>query len=918
MIIIQEQKTKNIPGGTSLNVSFPYNPAIVDAIKDCAHPGIYDKKTKTWEVPCTCLARLIEILCKIDDITINLLKTKDKAEEPVTYKLQKYKTRPFSYQEEGIQFGLNHERWLLLDAPGLGKAFTLDTPVLTPTGYKAIKDINIGDVVFDENGCKCNVTNTYDHDMLDMYKVSFSDDTSVICCKDHLWQLNYCANNWDKYAKKYYHATRSECHPLSWLLENNRYKKNTFFIPKCKPIMFDKKNLPLDPYVLGAIIGDGAISKSISFTSADQFIIDKLNDRLPNNYFCNLINNSSIDYRITCAEGIAKHTTRSGNLIKQILSSLNLYGCTSHTKFIPDIYKYSSVEQRLELLQGLMDTDAYATKDNLLQYTTVSKQLAEDVKFLVQSVGGLVNLKEYISSYKDNKNVIHECSNTYSLTIRIDNPAMLVSLPRKAELLKPRKYLPCRKIVNIEYVGKQPGKCLTVDSPNHLYIVKDCIVTHNTLQIIYLAQELKKREKLKHCLIICGINTLKANWAKEIAKHSDLTYRILGQRETKKGDIKIGGIKERLEDLNSNIKEFFIITNIETIRDDKIFKALNKNKNNIDMIVVDECHRAKSVSSQQGKHLLGLKFGKYRIGLTGTILTNSPLDAYAPLRFIQKEQCSYTNFRYYYCTYGGNFNNILVGYKHLGELKDQIESCSLRRTKDLLDLPEKTIINEYVDMDGPQQSFYENIKQGIVDQVDKVEMSTANLLSMAARLRQATACPYILTTENINSAKIERAVDLIEQIVYNNDKVVVFSTFKETLNRLSEQLEQYKPLLCTGDIKDNQISKNIDVFQNDDEHKVMLCTHQKMGTGITLTKASYAIFIDVPWTNADYLQCQDRIHRIGSKKPVFIYHLITTGTIDEHVLEIVEDKEALSDYVVDNKITKKGLKSLKKYIEELK
>ena len=109
------------------------------------------------------------------------------------------------------------------------------------------------------------------------------------------------------------------------------------------------------------------------------------------------------------------------------------------------------------------------------------------------------------------------------------------------------------------------------------------------------------------------------------------------------------------------------------------------------------------------------------------------------------------------------------------QLKYQLEQVALRRKKDLLDLPPKTIITEYVEMEPQQQQFYENIKKGIVDQVDKVKMSTANLLAMVTRLRQATSCPQVLTTETIPSAKVDRCVDLVEQILTDPDeKVVIF------------------------------------------------------------------------------------------------------------------------------------------------
>lgn len=470
---------------------------------------------------------------------------------------------------------------------------------------------------------------------------------------------------------------------------------------------------------------------------------------------------------------------------------------------------------------------------------------------------------------------------------------------------KPFEY----QIDGIKY-GLQEGheKWLLTDAPG----------LGKSLQILYIAQELKKQKKIEHCLIICGINTLKTNWKKEVEKHTNLSCRILGERVNKKGNVNYAGIKERLEDLNSKIKEFFVITNIETLRNNDVIKAINDGKNNFDMIVLDEAHCCKTVTAQQTKNFLKLNKAKYRIAATGTLLTNSPLDAYVPLKWIGRERANYTNFRYYYVNYGGPFNNEILGYKHIDVLKNQLSTCSLRRTKDLLDLPEKTIIHEMVDMNDKQQQFYRNIVDGIVNQVDKVNITTTSLLAMVARLRQATACPSMLTTENISSSKIERCKDLIEQILSNEEKVVVYSTFKETLNILQKELSGYKTLLCTGDIKDTIISKNIDKFQNDDDYKIMLATWSKMGTGITLTSANNAIFIDCAWTQANNQQAEDRIHRIGSKKPVFIYYLWANNTIDMRVKELVEDKSLVANYVIDDEVPIQLVERLKQIIVDLK
>ncbi|MBO5712104.1 MAG: DEAD/DEAH box helicase [Acholeplasmatales bacterium] len=476
------------------------------------------------------------------------------------------------------------------------------------------------------------------------------------------------------------------------------------------------------------------------------------------------------------------------------------------------------------------------------------------------------------------------------------------------ELLKYKTQPFEHQLEGIQY-GLNHDKWLLLDSPG----------LGKTLQITYLAKELKEKRGLHKCLIICGLNTLKSNWKAEIEKHSDLSCTILGGRINRKGRFVGDGVAKRVEQLKKPIEEFITITNIETLRSDEVIKALLKNKyNQFDMIVLDECHVCKNSQSQQGSNLLKLNKAKYRIGLTGTLLLNSPLDCYVPMKWIGIEKANLSNFKSYYCRYGGIFGKDIIGYKNIGNLKEHLEKYSLRRTKDILNLPPKTIINELVDMDKDQEAFYENIKNGIIDQVDKVHMSNANLLGVVTRLRQATALPSILTSENISSAKIDRAVDLATQLIESGEKVVIFGTFKEPMYAIARRLENYNYVIGTGDLSDEEVAANKDKFQEDPSVKAFIGTWQKCGTGITLNAASYMIFLDVPWTQGVFQQSQDRIHRIGTKNPVFIYHLITKDTIDERVNEIVNDKGAIADFIIDDEIiNENALNSLRKYISEL-
>lgn len=430
-----------------------------------------------------------------------------------------------------------------------------------------------------------------------------------------------------------------------------------------------------------------------------------------------------------------------------------------------------------------------------------------------------------------------------------------------------------------------------------------------SLQAIYAAEELKYQFGIEHCLIVCGINTLKQNWKKEINKFSTESCRVIGETIKPNGKVKYKSIKDRAIELVNEIPEFFVIINIESFRDPIIVDSILNSKNKFDMLVVDEIHTIKSNQTSQSTGLIkASKNFTYRYGLTGTLLINSPLDSYMPLKLIGHERASFTNFKNFYCEISKKFGHLQIdGFKNLDILKDEIGSCSLRRTKEIIanrysiELPEKVIVPEFIEMDPDQSKFYEDLHNGIVAEADRVNIKNTSLLGLIVRLRQASTCPEILTSNSkIKSCKIQRAAELANEIVSGGDKVVIFSTFKEPLYRLRELLH-VNAVVCTGDQSDKEISDSIDKFQSSDEIKILLCTTSKMSTGITLTAASYEIFIDTPWTNAEFEQACDRIHRIGTEKSVTIYNLIAKDTIDERVYELINSKEKMSDYILDGK-----------------
>lgn len=218
-------------------------------------------------------------------------------------------------------------------------------------------------------------------------------------------------------------------------------------------------------------------------------------------------------------------------------------------------------------------------------------------------------------------------------------------------------------------------------------------------------------------------------------------------------------------------------------------------------------------------------------------------------------------------------------------------------------MPLKTVDTELLEMLDEHANFYESIKEGVKDDALKVDLNPANVLSLMTRLRQATVDPEILTTESVKSTKIERCIELIQDLVEQHEKVVVFSNFKQPLETIAQRLSKFDPMVCTGDYTDDHVSKCVDRFQTDANSLICLCTHARMGTGFTLNAAAYAIMLDTPYTYSSLDQSICRLYRLNNTRPCYIKILACKDTIDERIMKIVETKRDLGDYVMDGKMS---------------
>lgn len=457
------------------------------------------------------------------------------------------------------------------------------------------------------------------------------------------------------------------------------------------------------------------------------------------------------------------------------------------------------------------------------------------------------------------------------------------------------------EIISIDYVGEKETYDIKMESPHHNFVANG-IVVHNcgkTLQVLALAKA--RQETCKYCLIICGVNTVKWTWLEQIKQHTDMDAKVIGFALNKKGNIRGGSSKDKIDDLKRGFNEYILITNIETLRNPSINSILKKmcDSGEIGMIAYDEAHKCKNQGAKQSKALLKLN-AKYMIAMTGTPLINTPLDLYMPMKWLGYENGNYTAFKNYHCIYGGFGGFSVIGYKNLNELQERFDSISIRRLKkNVLNLPPKIYINEYVEMGSEQTKLYNEIKSFMLENIDKIKLQP-NPLAEMLRLRQVTGHTGLLSTKIKVSAKVDRLKELLEEITASGEKAVIFSNWSKMIGIVARTFKKYNPAIITGEQDDNARNSEKERFMTDKECKVIFGTVGAMGVGLTLTAASTVIFLDMPFTYAEYQQCIDRLHRIGTTSSITVVTLIAKDTIDERIYNIVMRKKKMSEAIVDN------------------
>lgn len=354
--------------------------------------------------------------------------------------------------------------------PGMGKAQPYDAKVFTPTGWRPMGSLSVGDEIIGADGLAKRVTGIYEKGELDAYRVTMSDGASTECCGDHLWltrnrqerrsRLPGSVRNTRDIA-----ATMNRC-DSGGLNHSTPYMAPARLVPLTEA-------LPLDPYLLGLYLGDGSSSGNASIDNPEIDIRERIGRLIP-----------PTDHLVMCSDGLhmrIRAATRTGrpSATKQALRSLGLSGLRSWEKFIPEMYLRATVADRVRLLQGLCDTDGYVTQPRLVQYVTTSPRLMAGMEFLVGSLGGLLTWKLRNTHYlKDGKRV--PCRAAFHALLRFPagDIVPVSSAKHLAKWASGPMRITERFIASVDAIGPRQCRCISVD--DSLYVTDGFIVTHNT------------------------------------------------------------------------------------------------------------------------------------------------------------------------------------------------------------------------------------------------------------------------------------------------------------------------------------------------------------------------------------------------------------------------------------------------------
>lgn len=840
-------------------------------------------------------------------------------------RLSKFHFTPLDHQDAFLrhydtlvpQFGLRG--LILAAAAGSGKAQPLDAFIKIPGGWTQMGKLKVGDTVTAKDGSPVRVQGVHPQGLKEVFRITFADGRTAEACGEHLWTI--------KRVKGHDHNYRETVNTFRLMEYLNGYLHNRVFIDLIDSEQGDDIDLPLDPYLLGTLIGDGSLSKhGIGICTPDTFIINEITKVLPDGVTISKTksNESCPSYNLNCPTS----KTTGKHLMKDIIKSLGLLGTYSHTKFIPDIYLHGSHKQRLSLLQGLMDTDGTICQHGSSSYSTASIELAENVQYLVRSLGGTasIGIRSPTYTYRGEK---LQGRRAYQINIRFKKPSQLFRLPKKlARTNDDGQYNEglSLRVEKIESIGTMETQCITIDHPEHLYVTNNFVVTHNSVLSLYTAECLDS----DYTIIVSPKLALDKVWRHTLAtafKRPE-TFWVSNDRDEYAG-------------------QKYIVVHYEYL--EKLLSFVGKLRGKI-TIVLDESHNLNESTSLRTQYFIDLcRITKSEniIWASGTSFKAQGTESIPIFTTIEPRFTTTVaeSFKKLYGTGGGRALDILAHRVDVMSFKVEKSALKLDPPK-MVDVPVKVPNGEAFTLDkvkGEMQAFVEersryyasrkSLDQAFFDEclfkvyrtfkkpieeeehekylrcVKIVQQNVADLsvckdeLMYCNKYERETIMPRLSKDEakqfkdvksiiKYVSLKIQgeclgrilgkRRMECIKAVAENIDystiiestekKTVIFTSYVEVLETASKTIANlnYSPMVVYGKTN-NELASIVTAFETKPEINPLIATYQSLSTAVPLTVADTMIMVNAPFRDYIHQQAISRIHRIGANTQVSVY-----------------------------------------------
>lgn len=465
----------------------------------------------------------------------------------------------------------------------------------------------------------------------------------------------------------------------------------------------------------------------------------------------------------------------------------------------------------------------------------------------------------------------------------------------KTQKLLPIRAKPYQHQINaFEYVGSKFGLDNGLPSSTGAALLME-MGTGKTLTTIAVLGAMYIAGKIKRALIVAPLSIVSV-WQEEFEKFAHFEYNAV---------ILEGTMKKKQDTLKHMTGEALQVAIVNYESAWRMEAELLKF--DADIVIADEGHKIKTQNTRQSKalHKLGAK-ARYKMLLTGTVITNKAIDVFSQYKFINPSVFgqSFYVFRNKYFDMVGYGNHTPVLKKSMEQdLTEKLHSIAFRVTKaECLDLPEITEIVRYVELESTAARIYKDLVKDSYAELSKGEVTITNVLTRLLRLSQLTggfiADDNSMVT-NVSTAKLEALSDIIDEAVNEDKKLVVIARFVAEIKAI-EKLLQKKKLnysLIMGGIKDRETQ--VTQFQINPDIKVFIGQIATAGLGITLTAANTMVFYSLDYSMSNFEQTKARIHRVGQKKNCTYIYLSAKGTVDEKVLKALQNKADLARMLVD-------------------